>query len=69
MLGTSLDVVRQLEDDPNGYPEKLWLQLAELGLLGLTLPEAWGGSGMSMLGAVVVYQGSSAGRSRRRRIS
>jgi alkylation response protein AidB-like acyl-CoA dehydrogenase len=51
-----LDVVRQMEDDPIGYPEKFWLQLAELGLLGLTLPEAWGGSGMSMLDAVVVYQ-------------
>ncbi|TML87028.1 MAG: acyl-CoA dehydrogenase [Actinobacteria bacterium] len=51
-----LDVVRQMEDDPVGYPEKFWLQLAELGLLGLTLPEAWGGSGMSMLDAVVVYQ-------------
>ena len=51
-----LDVVRQMEDDPVGYPEKFWLQLAELGLLGLTLPEAWGGSGMSMLDGVVVYQ-------------
>ena len=51
-----LDVVRQMEDDPIGYPEKFWLQAAELGLLGLTLPEAWGGSGMSMLDAVVVYQ-------------
>jgi alkylation response protein AidB-like acyl-CoA dehydrogenase len=51
-----LDVVRQMEDDPVGFPEKFWLQLAELGLLGLTLPEAWGGSGMSMLDAVVVYQ-------------
>ena len=51
-----LDVVRQMEDDPVGYPEKFWLQLAELGLLGLTLPEAWGGSGMSMLDAVIVYQ-------------
>jgi alkylation response protein AidB-like acyl-CoA dehydrogenase len=53
---SGLDVVREMEDDPNGYPEKLWLQLAELGLLGLTLPEAWGGSGMSMLDAAVVYQ-------------
>jgi alkylation response protein AidB-like acyl-CoA dehydrogenase len=45
-----------MEDDPVGYPEKFWLQLAELGLLGMTLPEEWGGSGMSMLDAVVVYQ-------------
>src|SRR4051794_3592512 len=28
-----LDVVRALEDDPAGYPEKLWTQLLELGLL------------------------------------
>jgi len=27
-----LDVVRQIVDDPVGSPEKLWLQLAELGL-------------------------------------
>ena len=51
----SLDVVRQMENDPIGYPDKLWEQLAELGLLGMTLPEELGGSGMSMLDAVVVY--------------
>ena len=52
----TLDVVRQMEDDPLGYPEQLWAQLSETGLLGLTLPERWGGSGMSMLDAVVVYE-------------
>jgi alkylation response protein AidB-like acyl-CoA dehydrogenase len=51
-----LDIVRQLEDDPIGYPEKFWVQLSELGLLGLTLPEAWGGSEMSMVDAAIVYQ-------------
>src|SRR5260370_27776764 len=51
-----LAVVREMEDDPIGYPEKFWLQLAELGLLGMALPEEGGGSGMSMLDAVVVYQ-------------
>ena len=51
-----LDVVRQLEDDPIGYPEKLWVQLAELGLIGLTLPEDVGGSGMSMVDALIVYE-------------
>jgi len=50
-----LDVVRAMEDDPIGYSEKFWGQLAELGLLGMTLPEEHGGSGMSMLDAVVVY--------------
>jgi alkylation response protein AidB-like acyl-CoA dehydrogenase len=51
----SLTVVRELEDDPIGYPERFWEQLGELGLLGLTLPEEHGGSGMSMLDAMVVY--------------
>jgi alkylation response protein AidB-like acyl-CoA dehydrogenase len=32
------DVVRAMEDDPVGYPETLWRQLADLGLVGLTLP-------------------------------
>jgi alkylation response protein AidB-like acyl-CoA dehydrogenase len=52
----TLDVVRQMEGDPVGYPEQLWAQMSETGLLGLTLPERWGGSGMSMLDAVVVYE-------------
>jgi alkylation response protein AidB-like acyl-CoA dehydrogenase len=49
------DVVRAMEDDPVGYPEVFWRQLGELGLIGLTLPERWGGSEMSMLDAAVVY--------------
>jgi len=50
-----LDVVRQMENDPIGYPDKFWEQLAELGLLGMTVSEERGGSGMSMLDAAVVY--------------
>jgi alkylation response protein AidB-like acyl-CoA dehydrogenase len=50
-----LDVVRAVENDPVGYPDKFWEQLAELGLLGMTLPEHYGGSGMTMLDAMVVY--------------
>jgi alkylation response protein AidB-like acyl-CoA dehydrogenase len=50
-----LDVVRQMENDPIGFPDKFWEQLAELGLLGMTVPEEHGGSGMSMLDAAVVY--------------
>ena len=49
-------VVRQLEDDPVGYPAPLWQQLAELGLLGLTLPEQYGGSGQSMLEGAILYE-------------
>jgi len=51
-----LSVVRQLEDDPVGYPTELWEQLAELDLIGLLLPEAHGGSGMTALEGVVLYE-------------
>jgi alkylation response protein AidB-like acyl-CoA dehydrogenase len=49
-------VVRAMEDDPVGYPADLWRRLAALDLLGLLLPEAHGGSGMSLLDGVVLYE-------------
>ena len=51
-----LTVVRQLEDDPVGYSPDLWKQLAHLDLIGLQLPEAYGGSGMTALEGVVLYE-------------
>jgi alkylation response protein AidB-like acyl-CoA dehydrogenase len=53
---TPLTVVRTLEDDPVGYSTDLWKQLAELDLIGLLLPEQYGGSGMSLLEGVIVYE-------------
>ncbi len=51
-----IEVVRAMEDDPVGYPEQLWKQLAELGLLGITLPEEFGGAGLTALDAAIVYE-------------
>ncbi len=51
-----VEVVRKLEDDPIGFPAPLWKQLGELGVLGLTLPEAYGGGGQSALEAMIVYE-------------
>ena len=48
--------IRALEDDPVGYSTELWTQLAELDLLGLLLPAQYGGSEMSMLEGVIVYE-------------
>ena len=54
--GASLDVVRELEDDPKGFGDQFWKQLAELDLIGLTVDEEYGGSGMSLLEAAIVYE-------------
>ncbi len=51
-----LEVVRQMEDDPLGYPTALWTQLGELDLIGLLLPEKYGGSGMSLIEGVALYE-------------
>jgi len=52
----SNEEVRAMEDDPVGYSTDLWSQLAELDLLGLLLPAEYGGSEMSMLEGVIVYE-------------
>lgn len=51
-----LSRVRELEDDPIGYDADFWKQLAELDLVGLLIPEAHGGSGMTALEGVVLYE-------------
>ncbi len=51
-----LEVVRAMEDDPVGYPAALWTQLGELDLVGLLLPEQYGGSGMSLVEGVALYE-------------
>ena len=51
-----IDVVRAMEDDPTGYPADLWKQLGEVELLGILIPEEFGGAGMNMLDAAVVYE-------------
>jgi alkylation response protein AidB-like acyl-CoA dehydrogenase len=50
------DVIRKLENDPTGFSPALWAALGELGLLGLTVPEDQGGSGMTTLDAAIVYE-------------
>ncbi len=53
---SSIEVVRAMEDAPVGYPAQLWKQLAESDLLGILLPEQYGGSAQSMLEAAIMYE-------------
>lgn len=52
----SIDVVREMEDDPTGYPAEFWKQIGELGLLGLLIPEEYGGGDQTTLEAAIVYE-------------
>jgi alkylation response protein AidB-like acyl-CoA dehydrogenase len=53
---SSLETVREVEDDQVGYPLELWKQLGALDLIGLMIPAEYGGSEMSLLDGAVVYE-------------
>ena len=44
----STALVREMELDENGYPPALWRQMADLGWLGLAIPEEYGGQGLPL---------------------
>jgi isovaleryl-CoA dehydrogenase len=43
-------------DRTNQFPNELWREMGELGLLGVTTPEEYGGAGMSYLAHVVAVE-------------
>ncbi len=48
--------VRERYDDPRGTTDEVWHGLADLGVLGLLVPERHGGAGMGMVDAAVVLE-------------
>lgn len=48
--------VRRIMETPAGFCEKLWGELAELGWLGLTIPEEYGGAGLGWVDEMVVLE-------------
>ena len=52
----SLTWVRERYDDARGTTDEVWRGLAELGVLGLLVPEHHGGAGMGMVDAAVVLE-------------
>jgi alkylation response protein AidB-like acyl-CoA dehydrogenase len=49
-------VVRAMEEDEKGYSPELWSKMAEQGWMGLTIPEAYGGSGLTLCEQVVLLE-------------
>ena len=48
---------RAAEIDRNDqFPMDLWVKMGELGLLGITVPEEWGGTGMGYLAHLVAME-------------
>ncbi|WP_199259587.1 isovaleryl-CoA dehydrogenase [Paracoccus binzhouensis] len=43
-------------DRSNAFPNELWREMGDLGLLGITVPEAFGGSGMGYLAHVIATE-------------
>src|SRR4051812_29168682 len=48
--------VRRLEDSPQGFSRDLWRQMADLGWLGLTIPEEFGGLGAELLDQALICE-------------
>jgi alkylation response protein AidB-like acyl-CoA dehydrogenase len=48
--------VRLLWDDPRGESEAMWKEMAQLGWLGLALPEEHGGSGLGMVESALLLE-------------
>ncbi len=50
------DHARKMFDDPLGYDPKIYRRMAELGLLGLTFPEQYGGTGLGNVDLAIVME-------------
>lgn len=49
-------LVREMEQDPRGYPPGLWQKMAGLGWLGLPFPAAYGGLGLGYLDLALLLE-------------
>jgi alkylation response protein AidB-like acyl-CoA dehydrogenase len=49
-------LVRELEEDEKGYSPELWRKMAELGWMGLVLPEQYDGMGMGFVELIILLQ-------------
>ncbi len=56
-----MEKVREIMVSPDGLAEPLWAEMAELGWLGLAIPEEFGGSGLGWVDLVVLLEETGRG--------
>ena len=49
-------LVREMEEDATGFRADIWKGMAELGWMGLIIPEEYGGSGCSFMDLTVLME-------------
>ncbi len=52
----SKELVRELEDDPKGYSPRVWQKMAEIGWMGMIIPEQYGGIDGTFMQLVVLFE-------------
>ena len=50
------ELLLELEKTETGIDQKLWARMAEMGWLGLLIPEQYGGEGLGLMETAVVYE-------------
>jgi len=50
------EVVQELQNTDTGYTHELWKKVADMGWLGITIPEQYGGAGIDLTSAGVLYE-------------
>ena len=55
--GTDIKRVRALRGKPQEYDRAVWQQMAELGWLGVAIPESYGGMGLGLTETAIVAEG------------
>ena len=51
-----MSLVRQMEEDEKGYSPELWEKMAEMGWMGVAIPEEYGGMGQSCLDLAILLE-------------
>jgi alkylation response protein AidB-like acyl-CoA dehydrogenase len=55
------DMVKEMVKDEKGYPPELWKKMADLGWMGLIIPEEYGGTGYGFLDLTVLLEETGRG--------